>query len=422
MKAPQTKRPLASYITNNWGTKLLSLFIAVLVWGYVISATNPIRSKVIYDVPVTVTGLEALHAGGFHLTDDLASLPDVRVTVSCPRTEYASVTASSLEAVIDVSRLTASGTYSLSVRVTSNHPDAAVSSISPSEITLTTDVTAHAEVPIKVRVSGTLPDNLARGEISLSQPTISVSGPALFVSRIAQAVVDVDLGKMTEGYVALLPYRFVDANQNTLNTYNVTSSVPAIRVDMGIVSRKTVAFDFSAAVKNTTLLKEGYAVKSITPSAPSVVLTGPADLLSGISSVTMPDLDLAGTSESIVDMPVQLVLPEGIALVSPQSLTLSVLIEEKTVTRTFAVPVTYTGLPPLMLLQSAPDAVTVRLTGKYHALQALQNEDIRLSVPLSGLTAGTHQLTLPPPVLLSPVPGVTFEIQPEVISVTLSRS
>lgn len=412
-------RPLLSYLTNNLGLKLLSLLLAIIAWAFVIATTNPIRQKTLTNVQLGINGLALLQASGYTVRDDLSGLPDLRITASLPRTGFAALNNAAVDAYIDISRLSQTGTYTLAVKAAINQPDVTVTGVYPETITITVDKLTHATVPVKLEVSGNLPSNLARGDVTLGSENISISGPESYVTRIAQAVVTVDLAQMTEGYVALLPFHFVDAQGNTVNAQNMDTVPSAVQVDMGIVGRKTVAFEYTSALKNTNALREGYAIKAVTPSAQQLVITGPAELLKNISSLTMEDLDLTGAYQNVADLPVTLVLPEGITLVNPSSLTLSITFEEKIITRTFTVPITYTGLGPIYRLENAPETASVQLTGRYFSLSGITAEDITLTVPLESYAAGTHEITLPSPVLKEPVAGATFATTPASVTVTI---
>ena len=53
------KAVLASFkgfFTRNLGLKIVALVFAILLWAYVLVALNPVRSKSIDDVPITLEG------------------------------------------------------------------------------------------------------------------------------------------------------------------------------------------------------------------------------------------------------------------------------------------------------------------------------------------------------------------------------
>ena len=76
------KIPLLRRLLRNPFLKVLSLVFAILLWAMVMSQTNPPRAKVVYDVPVELTGVTDLNARGLSLATEGGELPasvDVRL-------------------------------------------------------------------------------------------------------------------------------------------------------------------------------------------------------------------------------------------------------------------------------------------------------------------------------------------------------
>mgnify|MGYP006909143191 CR=1 FL=1 len=62
LKKKVQKVPLLRRLARNPFLKLLSLVFAIILWAMVMSQTNPDRTKVVYDVPLEITGLTELNA------------------------------------------------------------------------------------------------------------------------------------------------------------------------------------------------------------------------------------------------------------------------------------------------------------------------------------------------------------------------
>ena len=84
LKKKVQKVPLLRRLARNPFLKLLSLVFAIILWAMVMSQTNPDRTKVVYDVPLEITGLTELNARGLSLateSDELPSTVDVHLEV-----------------------------------------------------------------------------------------------------------------------------------------------------------------------------------------------------------------------------------------------------------------------------------------------------------------------------------------------------
>ena len=76
-------RRLRSIFLENWGTKLLALFIAVALWAGLITQDPALtRTKSFRNVAVTVSGADTLRRNGYVVISDLDDLlDDVSISV-----------------------------------------------------------------------------------------------------------------------------------------------------------------------------------------------------------------------------------------------------------------------------------------------------------------------------------------------------
>ena len=153
-------RKLTSLITNNFWMKVISLVFAILIWSYVINQTNPARSAVFSDLNLSVNYEYSLRNSGLVLQNDITRLPKIRVTMDIPYKEYRNVKASNITVYIDLSQITATGTYDLPVSASCSNSEALITSISPSTVRVVVDDLATAEIPVIPSYTGTLPSNL----------------------------------------------------------------------------------------------------------------------------------------------------------------------------------------------------------------------------------------------------------------------
>ena len=112
------KIPLLRRLLRNPFLKVLSLVFAILLWAMVMSQTNPPRAKVVYDVPVELTGVTDLNARGLSLATEGGELPaSVDVRLEVPMNDLGRATADNVHATIDFSRITTTGDYTLPVNL-----------------------------------------------------------------------------------------------------------------------------------------------------------------------------------------------------------------------------------------------------------------------------------------------------------------
>ena len=59
-KEQAKKLPLLRRLSHNTSLKVLSLVFAIIIRAVTMSQTNPPRKKIVYDVPIEITGLQSL--------------------------------------------------------------------------------------------------------------------------------------------------------------------------------------------------------------------------------------------------------------------------------------------------------------------------------------------------------------------------
>ena len=388
-------RKLTSLITNNFWMKVISLVFAILIWSYVINETNPARSAVFSDLNLSVNYEYSLRNSGLVLQNDITRLPKIRVTMDIPYKEYRNVKASNITVYIDLSQITATGTYDLPVSASCSNSEALITSISPSTVRVVVDDLATAEIPVVPSYTGTLPSNLyMQSQAVISPSVLEVSGPANYVSRIAAARVDIDLAAMTDGYSASLPYTFIDSQGETISSDNieVENNRSSVLVEMGIVTKKTVPIEYMSHLLNTDKLAEGYEFESAELRQDTVEIIGSAENLANIDSLHIEDIDMSGMDGSIKQINANLVVPDGITVLNPSPAILDITIGEQEISRQFNVDIQYQNVPAGANYTTSATQAQVVFSGNYFNINSIEESDVQIIIDLSGLALGTHTL------------------------------
>ncbi len=415
-------RKLTSLITNNFWMKVISLVFAILIWSYVINETNPARSAVFSDLNLSVNYEYSLRNSGLVLQNDITRLPKIRVTMDIPYKEYRNVKASNITVYIDLSQITATGTYDLPVSASCSNSEALITSISPSTVRVVVDDLATAEIPVIPSYTGTLPSNLyMQSQAVISPSVLEVSGPANYVSRIAAARVDIDLAAMTDGYSASLPYTFIDSQGETISSDNieVENNRSSVLVEMGIVTKKTVPIEYMSHLLNTDKLAEGYEFESAELRQDTVEIIGSAENLANIDSLHIEDIDMSGMDGSIKQINANLVVPDGITVLNPSPAILDITIGEQEISRQFNVDIQYQNVPAGANYTTSATQAQVVFSGNYFNINSIEESDVQIIVDLSGLALGTHTLQTDT-WLVTDARGISIEsISPSTITVII---
>ncbi|HEY0613391.1 MAG TPA: hypothetical protein VGC96_02075, partial [Candidatus Elarobacter sp.] len=123
---------MLNVLKNNFGLKVLSVFLALAAWGYFHLAAAP-GTTAKFDqtlaVPIVVTGLKTGYQARF--AEKVAT-----VVIEVPRNGQ-SVKPDQVQAVLDVGELVDPGFHEVPVKIVS--PDVSIKSLSPASVTLQLD-------------------------------------------------------------------------------------------------------------------------------------------------------------------------------------------------------------------------------------------------------------------------------------------
>ncbi|HNR47263.1 MAG TPA: CdaR family protein, partial [Anaerolineaceae bacterium] len=289
---------------------------------------------------------------------------------------------------------------------------------------------ATVEITLENLMTRTLPVNLAiQGEPAvgyqaetpaLSNDSVTITGPEALVNQVDQVQAVLDVNLLQQSIVRTIPLKAVDATQSPVT--GITLSPSEITVTQEITQR----FGYRSVVVNVVVsgqVAQGYRLTNISvfPPAVTVFSADPSIVDSLPGYVQTEALDLTNATDDL-DMFLDLSLPDGLSVVGGQETVLVrvgiAAIESSAAYSNMTVEVV--GLSSTLKAAIAPEQVTVIVAGPLPMLDQLTIDGIRVMVDVTGLTAGTYQLT----------PNVEIAIQnlrvesilPETVEVVISSA
>ena len=160
---------------------VLSILVAVIMWAFVMTSTNPSLSKTIRNVPLTIKNQEVMQKDGYALVgkDEVAS---VNVKVEGSRSDLASLSAEDLVASIDLGVPT-EGIKTLNVNV--DVPSGIrIESVSPSNINLKMEKIVKKDLTVDIKISDRLKESKIINVSEQSTKKITVSGLRNYVDKV----------------------------------------------------------------------------------------------------------------------------------------------------------------------------------------------------------------------------------------------
>lgn len=361
---------------------LLALIVSIGLWFYAVTVVNPNDTANIRGVRVRIVGTNLLESNKLMLTGGEEQFIDVEI--SGRRSDLKELNSSSLEAIADVSNISAAGSYEVSWTL---DPPASVASgdirlVSASANKITVKVSEYKErtgIPIDVEYEGTLQEGYVRDMAVTDVDSLSVSGPAEEVNRIAKAVVLVNIQDAKENVESEYNYTLLDADgaEITPSDY-VKLSVPSIKVTVPVNRYKEIEL-------TAKLIAGGGATASdvtctIVPRTIGVI--GPEEALAKLDKLQVAEIDLSKESESRTWTVVP-DLPEGVSNRASQPEVKISLTFNGLTTKQFTIDcadiVRKNDVPNL---EFGEQSVVITVRGRADAVNALSVEDIQVTADM----------------------------------------
>jgi YbbR domain-containing protein len=401
------------WLATNIRTFLLALALALVVWVTAVTAANPDETQT-FPTPIAIDFIG--QDPGLVITGTVTR--NVQVTLRAPHSVWATLLSGEvpIKAIVDLTGVTA-GTQTVQVQLQIPTQPVRIISITPQKFSLSLEKLVTTSFPIELSLTGEPAIGYKAGDVTLDPSDVVVSGPESFVAQVKRVRASLDLTNARQDIDTSLPVRVENASGALVDGISVHPD--SVKVSLPVAQQGGYR-DLAVKVMVSGTLASGYRITNI--SALPLTVTVYSEDIPLIESlpgyVETSILDLSGASKSIVTN-LSLNLPGGVLLIGNQTVSVTIDIAPIEDSRQVSYrTVEMIGLGTGLYAQLSPTTVDVILGGPLPLLNTLQPSDVHVQVDLTGLKAGTYQLT--PLVLV--VQGVTVQsILPGTVEVTITN-
>lgn len=432
-------------IDTRWFMKVVALLIALLLFDSVYDTNNDNRSinvpgddgsAVIENVPLTA----------YYDTDNLvvSGLPEtVAVTLDGPRSHLENAKAQrNFEVFVDLSDAEI-GRQEVEVGI-KDLSDKLEYIIDPSTVDVTIDEKVTEEFNVEAEFNNSLLEEGYKAEAALAEPsTVKITGAKNVIESIAYVKATVNTkGSITESFTETAAINVLDRNMNKLDV-DVSPGEVEVSVDVKRLS-KTVPID----IVETGSLPSGVELDSLKLSKTEATIFAPENVLNDVKTVRV-EVDLSKLDkDQEIKLPV--IISDGITSVDPKEVTVNANVtvkeqeapedssseeeesqvqeqeqeqaaNEQTVNRTYSgMPITITGLDDQydVTFQSPDEGETsLKVSGNEKDMNNLSKGDFTLSIDVSGLDPGEHEVNIQ----LDAPPGVESQLESETATINITE-
>jgi YbbR domain-containing protein len=389
------------WIIDNYKTFLWALALSIAVWISAVTSADPDETrKLPYPVTIQKIGQSS------------------EITLRAPRSVWELLEANPqlVSAILDFSTLSA-GEHTSELQIQINARPVQIITVTPSTVTFNLEPLERKILEVDLNLVGEVAIGYQIGEANLEPVQVTVSGPQSKIEQVVRARVSVEVNGIRENLDQVSNIELLDAEGQIIEGLNVSPS--SINVLLP-VSQQGGYRDVAVKITIVGRVASGYRLTdlSVFPPVITVFSTNP-DLVSNLPGVieTQP-LDLQNAQDDITTR-LSLVLPEGVSIIGEQTVLVQagVLPIEGSVTLANEI-IEIVGLENGLTAVVSPNSVDVILSGPLPLLDTLTRQSIRATVDLTGLSAGTYQITPKIEILISNI--IVESILPNAVEVVIS--
>ena len=396
---------------SNPGLKIASVVIAFFVWLIIVNRQDPVITRTISNVPVTVTNTAYVESMGlsYHVVNNSNT---VSVTMRGNRSVVEQIYADGITATADLMEIVSMDADPIIVPVRVSAPGVAAGNISsnPGTLQIELEEIKSADFVINGSVGGTTPANgYEVGKLSVDPDRVTISGPTSLIEIIDRVEATVSVSRLSEDTRLTTSLQIYDKNGTQLT--ETQRSYLKFNIDAKNIE---VNVDLYRVVSDVELVVDGYTGNPAPGYQVTDLFTTPATI-----SVVGPDRDL----NKLADAGNRILLPpevvnvtgmsknfelrlEGISSYLPDNIRLSSGTSEIVIigveilpynSKSFVIPtsqIVRIGASPSYNYVANVSEFTVAVTASDAILNSMTTDDIKVSVDLSGIKPGVQQLPL----------------------------
>lgn len=373
---------------NNITIKIVSILIAVIMWSYVMSEVNPIRSQEFPGIKVNYLNLNSLSESGLQIMEPIEATISVKVKGRI--SDIKSINPNDIIAQVDLWGYSEGlNRVPVEVKVPEN---VSLESTNPKYIQFKMDSIITKEHKVLLRTVGASEDGYTIGEEDIRPSTVLIKGPRSWVNSVSKCIATVDLTRITSDIKTSVPIRAIDDNGDEVRNIEKEPNT----VEIGIVMLRTKNISVEPRVKGTPL--DGYEITDIQVNPNTVKIKGRGEILKDIEFVETEPIDVEeiNVSKGIIT---NIVLPEGVELMEGDSRTSVTIKVEKIIEKDIELDtnrLTFINLNTSLYIDkdSLPEKIKLAVRGRESIVDELDDRDITFYVDLSGLEMGTHDVNI----------------------------
>jgi YbbR domain-containing protein len=365
---------------------ILSIFIAFVLWLYVMGDKNPVQTKVVENIPVMLVNTENIPQA------DLALLPNQNFTVNLTVTGRAldifNVATSDFVVEADMGGYLKRGDNNIPVEIKS--PPRGITVVNKNGypyIRVKLDSLADKSVPVVVNVVGNAKEGYHSVKPVLRPTEALISGPATYVNSVYTLVGQIDITGNYANLNGSIPLKPQDKDGKEVKYVTVEPKIVDVTIDIKPSKEVPIVVKTIGEISNNILLK------SITPKIDSVVIVGDSEVIDKISKIETSSYNLSRLT-STVTRELTLNIPEGVSIVNEtKSVSVDFIVEGK-IEKNLTIDLDMINRNDQYSYSTSSNNVVILLYGPESIIKSIQEDSLGAYVDLNNIIEGEHVVSV----------------------------
>lgn len=374
---------------NKLFSVLLSVFIAFCLWLYVITTVSPGYNDTIHDIRVSFEGETLLNERGMMITNGLDAYVDLNLTGN--RSDFLKINPENITVKVDLTKIYEPGFKQLDTTVVFPADVAqdafVIENKYPGKVPITVEKRMEKYVDVEVVFTGAVDEGFIADseDYLLSYPQVKITGPASVVEQIHAARINVDLTDRTESISEDYRFTLCDEEGNPVDVQMIATDVAEVHLDVKIQRWKEIPLRLNVTYGGGAL--ENNTSMTIDPQV--IRVSGSELVLENLDEIVLGSVDLSTLEENLSET-YTITMPEGVTNMTGKTEAKVEIRFIGLATREFDVSqIEVINVPEGLEYDLLNEVVRLKLRGSAVLINQLKNEDILLTVDLSGKEIGT---------------------------------
>lgn len=402
-------KELKNWFLKNINIKLLSLFLAIILWLYIAGGENPMVENFI-DVSITQT----------NLSEDLVikEFPtNVSVGIRGPKNIINNISSHQINGIVNFSEISKEGLYKLKVEVTPPK-NTQITRIIPSEIKVEVEKVLTKEVEVEYSLIGIPEKGYSLTEEPQFNPSkVKIIGAQNILENIEQIICAIDISGIKEDLSRKIRVKAVDVNGNEIKEVKIEPDIVGVSISL---TRGYPEKQLTVKPKIIGKPAPGYYISEILSNPDEIKIFGNYSKIINIEFLETIPIDVSGITKTLsVKVPPTLGEGLNIAEGEVELIEVAIQVKEAIIEKTLKnVPVLPQNISPFVSCEIKPEVIDITVEGENVLIDKLKIENIKAFVEFTDDFRVEQkvkvQVDLPEGISL-------IEVEPEEVTVLINK-